>query len=145
MKCLTWISSSTQVGIRLNPNFVKLVAWYDNEWSYSRRVCDFIVHIAVGVDADSGNISKLRVCFGFCGTLSSTVELIIIYLCYGSMGRCQTLYGSRQSLFWPWKSEFADELEPELINLTNFLMSESRGLCRFPEDFKTSIYKLKLI
>nr|AAZ08348.1 glyceraldehyde-3-phosphate dehydrogenase [Moniliophthora perniciosa] len=27
-------------GIQLNKNFVKLIAWYDNEWGYSRRVCD---------------------------------------------------------------------------------------------------------
>jgi len=33
-------------GIQLNPNFVKLVAWYDNEWGYSRRVCDLIKYIA---------------------------------------------------------------------------------------------------
>jgi glyceraldehyde 3-phosphate dehydrogenase len=55
-----WIGSTyssifdTQAGIQLNPNFVKLVAWYDNEWGYSRRMCDLIVHIA-GVDAKSGN------------------------------------------------------------------------------------------
>ena len=42
-----------KAGIQLNPNFFKLVAWYDNEWGYSRRVCDLIVHIA-GVDAKSG-------------------------------------------------------------------------------------------
>jgi len=33
-------------GIQLNPNFVKLIAWYDNEWGYSRRVCDLITYIA---------------------------------------------------------------------------------------------------
>ncbi|KAH0566025.1 hypothetical protein GP486_000575 [Trichoglossum hirsutum] len=31
-----------KAGISLNPNFVKLVAWYDNEWGYSRRVLDLI-------------------------------------------------------------------------------------------------------
>ena len=35
-----------KAGISLNPNFVKLVAWYDNEWGYSRRVLDLLgMHI----------------------------------------------------------------------------------------------------
>lgn len=33
-------------GIALNDNFIKLVAWYDNEWGYSRRVVDLIAYIA---------------------------------------------------------------------------------------------------
>jgi len=40
-------------GIQLNPNFVKLVSWYDNEWGYSRRVCDLIKFIAEK-DAQAG-------------------------------------------------------------------------------------------
>lgn len=32
-------------GIMLNPNFVKLVAWYDNEWGYSCKVIDLIEHM----------------------------------------------------------------------------------------------------
>lgn len=31
-----------KAGISLNKNFVKLVAWYDNEWGYSRRVLDLL-------------------------------------------------------------------------------------------------------
>ena len=30
-------------GIELNPNFFKVVSWYDNEWGYSLRVLDLIL------------------------------------------------------------------------------------------------------
>ncbi|KAF7420824.1 hypothetical protein PC9H_011342 [Pleurotus ostreatus] len=33
-------------GIQLNPNFVKLIAWYDNEYGYSRRVVDLLKYVA---------------------------------------------------------------------------------------------------
>jgi glyceraldehyde 3-phosphate dehydrogenase len=35
-----------KAGISLNPNFVKLVAWYDNEWGYSNKVLELIAHMA---------------------------------------------------------------------------------------------------
>ena len=40
-----------KAGIMLNPRFVKLVAWYDNEWGYSNKVLDLIGHMAK-VDAE---------------------------------------------------------------------------------------------
>lgn len=33
-------------GIQLDRTFVKVVAWYDNEWGYSNRVVDLLMHMA---------------------------------------------------------------------------------------------------
>jgi hypothetical protein len=35
-----------KAGIALNSQFVKLVVWYDNEWGYSCKVIDLVMHMS---------------------------------------------------------------------------------------------------
>ena len=36
------IEDSIEAGIALDPTFVKLVSWYDNEWGYSNKVLEMV-------------------------------------------------------------------------------------------------------
>lgn len=36
-----------KAGIQLSPRFVKVVAWYDNEWGFSNKVLDFVATMAI--------------------------------------------------------------------------------------------------
>ena len=44
--CVDTCVFDASAGIMLNPTFVKLIAWYDNEWGYSCKVLDLISHMA---------------------------------------------------------------------------------------------------
>ena len=44
--CVCTSIFDASAGIMLNPTFVKLIAWYDNEWGYSCKVLDLIEHMA---------------------------------------------------------------------------------------------------
>ena len=35
-----------KAGIALDPTFVKVVSWYDNEWGYSNKVCEMVRVVA---------------------------------------------------------------------------------------------------
>jgi len=47
--CKTSSVLDIKAGIALNPNFVKLVSWYDNEWGYSNRLVELCAFMS-GVD-----------------------------------------------------------------------------------------------
>ncbi|TFK24865.1 glyceraldehyde-3-phosphate dehydrogenase [Coprinopsis marcescibilis] len=42
-----------RAGIQLSETFVKLISWYDNEWGYSRRVCELLA-FAAAKDKEAG-------------------------------------------------------------------------------------------
>jgi len=55
--CTISSTFDSKAGIMIDPTFVKLVAWYDNEWGYSCRVVDLIKHMA---KVDAGGAAPKR-------------------------------------------------------------------------------------
>ena len=41
-----YFRANKKVGIQLTDTFVKLVAWYDNEWGYSNKLVDLACYMA---------------------------------------------------------------------------------------------------
>ena len=48
-----------QAGIMLDDNFVKLIAWYDNEWGYTNKLIDLITYMH-GIDHPAGVFTDER-------------------------------------------------------------------------------------
>ena len=38
-------AKDTTAGIMLDNNFVKLIAWYDNEWGYTNKILDLMAYM----------------------------------------------------------------------------------------------------
>ncbi len=49
-----------KAGIMLDDTFVKLIAWYDNEWGYSNQCIDMLIHAARTDEKEKGRKTKVK-------------------------------------------------------------------------------------
>ena len=47
-----------KAGIELSPTFFKIISWYDNEWGYSNKIIDLLVHIK-SVEEKKAEVEKV--------------------------------------------------------------------------------------